>query len=343
MPEDPRQPFYKGFWKKSIPYIDVDFAIDDHDEPHVKRKRDILKKYPQISNLYGPSSKTKYIVFFIMIIHFMSLYLVTQVKSTLLFITMAYFIGGSLASLSGILVHECCHQLVSKTSFGNTVFGYMANIPIIIPMSSSFQKYHMEHHFYQGVRNKDPDLPLEIEIRMIQGSTFAKIIYVLIYPTFYIGRSFFIKKRITISEIVNIILHAILIYFTYQIFGTRGILYWIASSWLGFSIHPAAAHLIQEHFTFEDGQETYSYYGPYNKIFMNIGYHNEHHDFMGIAWDKLPEVNKIANEYYTCFMDQKSWFGVLYNFITKKVYGPQSRVVREFEVHKKGRKKIKND
>ncbi|CAG8764487.1 8118_t:CDS:2, partial [Racocetra fulgida] len=45
------------------------------------------------------------------------------------------------------------------------------------------------------------------------------------------------------------------------------------------NIHPVAARYIQEHYTFEDGQETYSCYGGLNKIFMNIGYHTEHHDF----------------------------------------------------------------
>ena len=41
---------------------------------------------------------------------------------------------------------------------------------------------------------------------------------------------------------------------------------------------PIAAHFIQEHFTWTDKQETYSYYGPLNFIGLNIGYHNERHD-----------------------------------------------------------------
>ena len=47
------------------------------------------------------------------------------------------------------------------------------------------------------------------------------------------------------------------------------------------ALHPLGARWIQEHFTFDPQQETYDYYGPLNLVALNIGYHNEHHDFPG--------------------------------------------------------------
>ena len=36
------------------------------------------------------------------------------------------------------------------------------------------------------------------------------------------------------------------------------------------------------------GQETNDYYGWLNRIQLNIGYHNEHHDFPSVPWNRLP-------------------------------------------------------
>ena len=129
----------------------------------------------------------------------------------------------------------------------------------------------------------------------------------------------------------------------------KGLLYLFLSLWFGYGLHPAAMHFIQEHFTVTDGQETFSYYGSLNPIFLNIGYHNEHHDFTKVSfdqvtqkvpWSKLPDVKKMAPEYYEPLSCHNSWFKVLYDFITNPQLGPQSRVGRTYETHKAGRRMI---
>lgn len=95
---------------------------------------------------------------------------------------------------------------------------------------------------------------------------------------------------------------------------------------------------MQEHYTWVDGQETYSYYGWLNFPFLNIGYHNEHHDFTQVPWSKLRDVRKIAPEFYNTLFYHMSWTMVLFDFIFDTKLGPQSRVGRNNESHRRGRK-----
>ncbi|EJW02147.1 hypothetical protein EDEG_03415 [Edhazardia aedis USNM 41457] len=327
--EDIRAPYYKGFWKRSIPYQNEGFAYDlDFDEPHRKRRQAILKKYPQVTKLYGVSEYTWYIVLLVAFANLLGMYVSTLITSKYVFIFLCYFYGATLTALGGVLIHECGHHLVTKNKYGNIIMGYVSNSPIIFPIFSSFQKFHHFHHIHQGIEGKDPDLPLRIEYQLIKGSIPTKIIYIAVYPFLYIARSAFVKSKIWKTEIVNWIVHYTYLYVIYQILGIKPIFYCILSTYFGYSFHPAAAHLIQEHFTYVDGQETYSYYGPFNKLFMNIGYHNEHHDFPSVPWNKLPDIKKMAPEFYNCFHAQTSWFGVLFTFITKPTLGPQSRLAR---------------
>ena len=47
---------------------------------------------------------------------------------------------------------------------------------------------------------------------------------------------------------------------------------------------------MQEHFALAPDQETYSYYGPLNKVSFNVGYHNEHHNLVTVPWSRLPLI-----------------------------------------------------
>lgn len=120
---------------------------------------------------------------------------------------------------------------------------------------------------------------MDWELKMIRGNALLKTVWLLIYPVMYIVRAASFGKDVSFWERVNIactlLTDAAVIYgMGWKAFG-----YLLLSTWFGYGIHPAAAHFIQEHYTWESGQETYSYYGDLNWLFLNIGYHNEHHDF----------------------------------------------------------------
>ncbi|CAG8801937.1 29440_t:CDS:2 [Gigaspora margarita] len=276
---DYRQPLYIGEWKKSIPYVDEDIAADDLDEPHMKRKVTILKSHPEIEKLYGYDISTVPIVIVAAAAQIVASYVFGRILTDwnwTMFIY-CYFIGASLTQLYGVIIHEATHCLAAPTRFQNRIVGLLANLALPFPIAMSFRRYHLEHHTFQGVVGMDPDLPMEWEWKMIRGNAFLKFIWLSIYPAMYVARGVIMQKTPQFWE---------------------GFLYLVLSLWLGYGVHPAAAHFIQEHYTFDDA------------------------------------------EYYDSLAYHTSWVLVHWNFVTQKQFGPQSRVGRTVDDHKKGRKML---
>ncbi|GAA5805659.1 hypothetical protein HPULCUR_011182 [Helicostylum pulchrum] len=343
---DYRHPLYIGTWKRSIPGRDDDFARDDMDEPHLKRKHALLLKHPQITKLYGTELSTFYIATLINIIQLgLAFYFGHTPVHWSIYLLTAYFIGGTATGMVGVIIHEACHNLVTGSSVVDRMIGLYTNIVLPVPISQSFRRYHIEHHTWQGVEGMDPDLPLEWEKNLIRGNAFKKILWILIYPVMYVVRGLVMQQdrghKPNKWEIINVVFSIAMDIIIVKTCGYKGLAYLFLSLWFGYSLHPGAAHFIQEHYTFDDGQETYSYYGVLNVPFMNIGYHNEHHDFQKIPWTKLPLLRSLATEYYDTLAYHTSWLLVHWKFITQPTMGPQSRVVRDYTTFKQGRALIR--
>jgi sphingolipid delta-4 desaturase len=88
------------------------------------------------------------------------------------------------------------------------------------------------------------------------------------------------------------------------------------------------ARWIQEHYLTSGEQETYSYYGVFNKLAFNVGYHNEHHDFPSVPWNRLPQIRKDAPEFYDTLVYHTSWTKLFFRFLFDKEISLYSRIVR---------------
>lgn len=202
-------------------------------------------------------------------------------------LTTSYFFGSFLNHNLFLAIHELSHNLAFSTPLYNRCLGIFANLPIGIPMSVAFQKYHLEHHRFQGVDGIDMDIPTLTEAHLVTN-ILAKSIWVVLQLFFYALRPLFLKPKPPgmwefINLIVQLALDALVIYFS----GWKSFAYLILSTFVGGGMHPMAGHFISEHYVFNEEQETYSYYGPLNLMTWSVGYHNEHHDFPRIAGSKL--------------------------------------------------------
>ena len=112
-------------------------------------------------------------------------------------------------------------------------------------------------------------------------------------------------------------------------FGPASLFYLFASFWFSVGgLHPLAARWVQEHYTPDPSQETFGYYGVLNRVALNIGYHNEHHDFPDIPWTNLPLLKRMAPEFYDDLKTHKSWVALWAKFIFDPQFTLYTRVDR---------------
>lgn len=297
------------------------------DEPHQSRRKEILAKYPEIKELYGPDIRLFPAMLAIAFTQLSLAVYATRLESWQWFF-LCWSIGGTLTHWLSLGNHELSHNLAFKKPIFNEMLAIFGNLGQGIPSAVTFRKYHLEHHYYQGVDDMDVDIPTDLEGKLFTN-TFLKVIWVILQPLFYAIRPLIVKpKPMCMHEVANltavIAFDATFAYF----FGYKALLFNIAATLLGMGIHPCAGHFISEHYVFKDGQETYSYYGWLNLVTFNVGYHNEHHDFPRIPGFRLPMVKKIAPEYYEPLHHYNSWSGVIYDYIFRSDIGPYSRAKR---------------
>lgn len=241
----------------------------------------------------GPDSSLKYAVTALVAIQIAVCMMISisDCSWSTIFI-LGYCFGGVINHALTLAIHEIAHNLAFGHSrpMANRILGFFANLPIGVPMSISFKKYHLEHHRYQGDEILDTDIPCLMEAKIF-CNTVSKVFWVLLQPLFYSFRPFFVNpKAPSLLENVNLVIQVAFDVAVVYFLGIKPLIYLIAGTLLAMGLHPVAGHFISEHYMFLKGHETYSYYGPLNYVTFNVGYHMEHHDFPYIAGSKLEQV-----------------------------------------------------
>ena len=141
----------------------------------------------------------------------------------------AYTIGGTLSQNLFTAQHELSHFLAFKTPVYNKVLSLASNCPLVVPMATSFRKYHQEHHSHlarppgrrcaggsapvqigrrscprgrpgadgalaQGVDGWDVDLPSYLEASYV-CTTLTKALWVFVYIAVYGVRPLIVRPK----------------------------------------------------------------------------------------------------------------------------------------------------
>ena len=242
----------------------------------------------------------------------------------------AYGVGAFANHSMYVLIHDAIHNLILPSKSWNRMIAIFADLPNLLPGAMGFQVYHLKHHSHQGDYEYDADLANEWEARLVGNRWYAKALWLLLFPIVQLTRPPRIKayrmwnRWIFINLFCALAYDAAIVYFC----GWAGLFYLLCSFSFSIGLHPVGARWIQEHYTNDPEQETYSYYGPINRICLNMGYHNEHHDFPTIPWNNLPKLRALAPEYYDTLKCHRSWSGLLFQFIFNPEYTLFCRVER---------------
>jgi len=309
-------------------------------EPHKPRTKEIIRKHPEIRTLIGRNPWTFGVILLCVSVQVTLAWFLRDASWWVIFLVA--YLGGAFSSHTlYVCIHEAAHNLIFKKSAQNRMAAIVANLPLVFPSAISFQKYHLKHHSYQGVEELDADMPYRWEARLINNSGFGKAIWLLFYPFFQMirpGRIREVKlmdRWTVINMIVEVVFMTAIIYF----FGWKATTYLTASFFFSVGLHPLGARWIQEHFLTHGDQETKSYYGVMNSVNLNVGYHNEHHDFPSIPWNRLPKIREFAGNYYNTLGYHTSYTILLFRFLFDRNLSVYSRMARD----NRGNKKAKNE
>jgi sphingolipid delta-4 desaturase len=308
----------------------TNFHFSAEAEPHRIRTLQILKQYPDVKKLMGKNPLTIFAIIGLVGGMIGISYLVKD-SAWWLVLLVAYGVGAFFNHSLFVMIHECSHHLLFKNKTLNRFAAIVSNLPHVFPSAISFERYHIKHHSFQGVHELDADLPDYWEARMINNSIFGKAFWLLMFPVFQVIRTFRLKEIKPVDGwiITNWVIQMAFNVAIWVFFGPKALIFMLTSFFFSVGLHPLGARWIQEHFlTLDENQETYSYYGSLNAVAFNVGFHNEHHDFPSIPWNRLPELKKNAPAFYDTLHSHNSWTKLWLRFLFDKNISLFSRTMR---------------
>jgi sphingolipid delta-4 desaturase len=314
----------------AAPEQELGFSVSDLPEPHRSRTRQILRNHPEVRRYIGKTPATFWVAVGLVAFQ-VGLAWILRASSWWLIVSMAALVGAFANHALWALIHECTHNLVFRTPAANALLGIFANFPHVLPGSVLFKRYHLKHHAFQGVYDLDADIPNVWEAKLVGTSPWRKAMWLVLFPLVQSLRPPRLREIRPLDHwvVLNFAAQFAFDAAVWLVLGPRALAYLLVSFLFSVGLHPLGARWVQEHYIVFPDQETNSYYGWLNRLALNVGYHNEHHDFPSVPWNRLPEVRRSAPEAYEKLGSHGSWARLLWQFLFDRRLSLFSRKVRE--------------
>lgn len=302
-------------------------------DPHRARAARLRRAHPEVRALLGPSWWTPPLTVGLVAAHLGLAWWVSSLPVALGWWAaplLAFGVGAFLSQALYAVLHECSHLLAGRGRTLNRSVSLLANLPLLAPIAISYAHFHLLHHRHQGDPALDPDLPGPAEHALARRGPLGKLAWHAAFPFFQLLRTAHMPQpRARGWLALNVSLQVAFVGLLAWGWGAQAVCYLALSLYFTLALHPIAARLFQEHHVVHGQQETYSYYGLLNLVSLNIGYHNEHHDFPAVPWTRLPALRRLGSALYEDeLVSHRSWAALWWRFMRDAQLGPLSRVVR---------------
>jgi sphingolipid delta-4 desaturase len=341
-------PVFPGF------EVDICARVPDDQKPdavwHRERARAMLRAHPEIKDLFGPVPATALVCLLCAGGH-VAIAAAVSHGPWWLVIAAAWVVGAWLNVLLFQLAHECNHGLVfQRTSWNRWLFTF-TSLPMFLSGHHTWWVEHLVHHndlgakkdfisrrrtFFLLTRYTSP-LVMPYSVVMLVMQFLRSLLGVLLYVGCLLRlrtepgpltlsvladehlASGYRRERITRWAVAYPLLNFALCGLLWAYGGWKPIVYLLLSQafMTGF-LHPFMFGIVLaiSHFHgTRNYQPSASYYGWLNHVMLNIGYHVEHHDLAAIPWFRVPQLRRIAPEFYNDLEQIHSYTRLAWRFV----------------------------
>jgi sphingolipid 4-desaturase/C4-monooxygenase len=312
--------------------IDEPARMSPQARRHNEMRRAIAAKHPQARELAGTSPWTALAIPVLLTLHWGMAWLVGG-SNLLWCFAAAFFFGQIVIHSAGALLHETAHKLIFRGARSKLTFDLGLELVLAsFGKQLTYQHQHISsHHPFIGNYERDyehEDICSFHARRVIRARSPAtqRLLTGLTLFLHLLPFGFLIEGRIlsplyrhfsrirdsdaardlgdtkpevwetrtfiAVSIAVNV--------FLFWAFGFLGWLYhnWALSLFLGKCGVTNLGQSLSEHEGDDEVNPTYSDYRLQNLFLFNTGYHNEHHTFANVPWNRLPKLKKLAPDVF---------------------------------------------